>query len=141
MNSLALIELEHRKLALPHQHVFAIERCSRAQSIVRMSGRQWDVVDLDDNLNGCLGLSYSAPFVVCFKQWPVALRCARLDSVAATDIVPLPRIMDAGQTAVRGFIKHQDELVLVVDIESILSTYANGVDGGVQCSEMPGVLS
>ena len=141
MNSLALIELQNRKLALPHHHILAIERCSRAQSIVRIGERQWDVVDLDDDLNWRLGLDYAAPFVVCFKRWLVALRCTRLDSIAASDLVPLPPIMYAPEAPVQGFIKHQDELVLVVDIESLILTYSDGRNGGGECNVMPGVFA
>ena len=137
MSSLALIELQQHKLALPHHHIFAIERCSRTQSIVRMGGGQWDAMDLDDELQWRAQADYPAPFVVCFKRWAVALRCARVDSIAADNVIPLPRIMQSPTSVVQGFIQHERGLVLVLDVDALLNSC--GFNGDEQCSVMPGV--
>lgn len=120
MSTLALIELQHHTLAIPHHHIFAIERCSRSQRNVRLNGQQWELMDLDDDLQWHPGVDYAAPFVVCFRNSTLALRCARVGSTPVSNSVPLPRIMQGTNTLVEGFVPHPDRLVLIVNMSALL---------------------
>lgn len=128
MNSLALIHIANRKLAFPHNHVHAIERCSNKETRIRMSGVEWQLQSLENDFSLRSQVLDSEPFAICFKRYPIALRCNKVDSVDGSNFTPLPSIMKNWGGCVQGFIHNQGELIFVVDIDSLLQR------GEVQCN-------
>lgn len=121
MNHFALVKLEHRIIAFTHHHIATIERCKESINDITVANNHWAIQDLDDDLFWRPKTFYSAPFVICFKQFPLALRCADVDSIQNADTVPLPPIMQGTDTLVTGLIAQPSQLIFVVDLPLLIS--------------------
>lgn len=132
MTSLALIQVGDRQLAFPHSAIQTVERCSGSQKRICLADQEWELVDIDERFNIIANI-LSESLVVCFKLHPFALRCTKVGSIDDHEFTPLPSIMGAEDCYVRGFIQQEDQLVFVVDMNSIMEK------GGVHCNVMLGV--
>lgn len=135
MERFALIELKHQKIAFPHHHIYAIERCSQSQNRVRISGKEWRVMELDSHLTMRPLASDESEFAVCFKAQPIALRCAKVENIDQVMVTPIPLVMRKPDSAIEGFILHQGQMVFLLNIDRLLSKTA----GVSQCNATHGV--
>lgn len=124
MSSLTLVDLGHCRIALPHTCIATIENISDAKPDestqrsywqVQRGAHHWKLYALDDDLQPQALFPHAHRLALCFKQQPLALSCARIETLTNPQITPLPFMMRKAGSPVTGLILHNGAVALQID--------------------------
>ena len=125
MSTMALIDIGHSWIALPHREIATIENISSAESdhssqsnywMLQQGRRHWALYHLDEQLQPQPLLPPQHPLVLCLRQHAIAFSCLQVSSLDNPVIQKVPAMMRKPASALCGLILHQQRLILQVDV-------------------------